>query len=209
MANSHNFKIPAHYNIYSGDNNRELRIEFAVPDNGTDSNTGLLVLVPGFGATIDSNVYRKMREAFADKYNLVTIQCEYFGSRFMQSTDQITIPEQIMRKVFCKDEFNKLKKDPSIFFNLLQDKNIVLPAKATIKEDTYEFNDMGFMQAIDIISAIEAVKIILKDNNLQFNNRRMIGYGHSHGAYLLHLSNALVPSLFSFIIDNSGWIEPV
>lgn len=38
---------------------------------------------------------------------------------------------------------------------------------------------MGYMQAIDIITAIEALKIILVNNN---NMKRLIGYGHSHGA---------------------------
>jgi hypothetical protein len=64
------------------------------------------------------------------------------------------------------------------------------------------------MQAIDIITALEAVKIILNENNLEFNSNRVIGYGHSHGAYLLHLSNILASHLFSFIIDNSAWVEP-
>lgn len=48
---------------------------------------------------------------------------------------------------------------------------------------------------MDIITALEAIKIkiILKENNLRFNERKVIGYGHSHGAYLLHLSNRLAP----------------
>ncbi len=80
---------------------------------------------------------------------------------------------------------------------------------ASLDETLEDFNDMGYMQAIDLITAIEAVKIILRENRLSFNAKRMIGYGHSHGAYLVRLCNRLVPHLFSFIIDNSAWIEPV
>lgn len=65
------------------------------------------------------------------------------------------------------------------------------------------------MQAIDIITALETKKIILRENDLPFNEQKIIGYGHSHGAHLLHLSNRFSPYLFSYIVDNSAWIEPV
>lgn len=211
MAENHSFQIAAHYNIYTGNHrDKELRIDFSVPDYGVNSETGLLILVPGFGGNIDSNVYKKMREQFADTYNLVTIQCDYFGSNFMQTAESITIDNnQVFNKFFNSEEINMLSKDSSILLQLLQNKNIVFPVKAKMNENIEEFNDMGFMQAIDLITSIEAVQAILKDNGLSFNKNRIIGYGHSHGAYLLHLSNRLVPNLFSFIIDNSGWIEPV
>lgn len=80
---------------------------------------------------------------------------------------------------------------------------------AKIEETIDIFNDMGFMQAIDLITAIEAVRIVLRENGLFVNEHNMIGYGHSHGAFLLHLVNRLAPHLFSAIIDNSAWIEPV
>lgn len=84
-----------------------------------------------------------------------------------------------------------------------------MPVKAKLTESIDDFNDMGYMQAIDLITAIEIVKAIVKDNDYIFDEKRTIGYGHSHGAYLLHLSNCLAPHLFSFIVDNSAWIEPL
>lgn len=211
MAQNHRFQIAAHYNIYTGQqHNRELRIDFSVPEQGVNKETGLLLLVPGFGGNIDSNVYKKMREKFADEYNLVTIQCDYFGSKFMQSAENITINNpQMLNHYFSHDEQKQLKNQPNTLFQILQNKNIVFPVRAKLNETLEEFNDMGFMQAIDLISSIEAVKAVLKDNQLQYHPNRVIGYGHTHGAFLLHLSNVLVPNLFSFIIDNSGWIEPV
>lgn len=106
-----------------------------------------------------------MRIHFADQYNLVTIQCDYFGLEFMQSE---------------------------------------------ILEETNEtFNDMGPLQAMDIVSSVIIVQEILKDNNLFFDTNKIIAYGHSHGAYLAYLANAFVPNLFSLIIDNSSWLIPV
>ncbi|SDM44044.1 DUF2920 family protein [Sediminibacillus halophilus] len=210
MAEQHSINIAAHRNIYTGMSDRELRIDFSTPQNGVNYNTGLLIFVPGFGANIDSKVYKKMREVFADTYNMVTIQCNYFGSAFMQSADQFKLKEpQGLQKILTKDELETVAKDSSALLKVLAEKNILLPVLADIKESAEEFNDMSYMQAIDIISAIEAVRIILRENELTFDANRIIGYGHSHGAYLLHLSNRLVPNLFSFLVDNSAWMEPV
>jgi hypothetical protein len=208
MSEQNSFKIPAHHNIYLGTANRELRIDFSEPQNGVNAETGLLILVPGFGADIDSKVYTKMREVFADQYNMVTIQCNYFGSAFMQSANNVHIKDNILQTIFTKEEIEKVKKDNLLLLNLLKGKNLVLTMEAEMNETLEEFNDMSYMQAIDIITAIEAVKVILNDNNLTYNSNRTIGYGHSHGAYLLHLSNVLAPNLFSYIVDNSAWVEP-
>lgn len=85
---------------------------------------------------------------------------------------------------------------------------MILPFLENINETKDNFNDMGFMQAIDMVTALETIKIILKDNNLPFNERKVIGYGHCHSAHHLNLGNRFAPRLFH-IIDNSAWIEPV
>lgn len=209
MASEHSINIPAHHNIYDGSSQRELRIDFCTPEGGVDENTGFAMFVPGFGGHVDSNVYKKMRHTFSDRYNLVTIQCDYFGSKYMQMADQITIENpQILHDILTPDEIAKLAEG-SNFLSLLSNKNVNVPVTAKMDESISEFNDMSYMQAIDIITAIEAVKVILNENNITYNSDRVIGYGHSHGSYLLHLSNCLAPHLFSFIIDNSAWIEPV
>jgi len=211
MANNQRINIPAHHNLYNGDSNRELRIEISFPKTGVNGNTGIAILVPGFGGDIDSNVYKKMREVFSDKNNLVTVQCAYFGSEFMQSASSFKLngDEKEFLPLLSLEERSALIANSSCLLEILSTKQLTLPVMAKLEETSDHFNDMGFMQAIDIITAIEAVKIILKENNMEFNENRVIGYGHSHGAYLLHLSNRLAPHLFSHIIDNSSWIEPV
>lgn len=210
MAEHQSITIPAHHNVYTGNAGRELRIDFSIPDNGVNSNTGLIVLVPGFGGNIDSKVYKKMRDNFADKHNMVTLQCSYFGSEFMQSAEGITVPN---KDYFVETHLTKAQQieywnNNSILLNLLSTHPLNLPVVANINETPDSFNDMGFMQAIDIITAIEAIIIILRENGLSFDEGKVVGYGHSHGAYLLHLINRLAPHLLSGIIDNSAWIEP-
>jgi len=210
MAENHTFNVLAHPNIYTGNTGRELRIEFSVPSAGVQADTGFIILVPGFGATIDSNVYQKMREQFADLYNAVTIQCEYFGSAHMQSADKISITnEQTLRSILSEAEWHHIQQNPGAFTQLISSKEVTFPVKADLSETVEDFNDMGYMQAIDIITAFETVKLLLDDNKLEYDINRVIGYGHSHGSYLLHLCNVISPWTFSFIVDNSAWLEPL
>lgn len=211
MATTESINIPAHHNIYNGINKRDLRIDFAIPDKGTNSETGIFVFVPGFGGHIDSNVYKKMREQFADQYNVVTVQCDYFGSLFMQTAENFNLKDGFdsLTTVLSEDDMQEIKYNPKSFLSIVSNYSITIPAVAVLGETKDEFVDMGYMQAIDVVTAIEAIKIILTENQLPFNEGRVIGYGQSQGAYLLHLANKLAPHLFSQIIDNAAWVEPV
>jgi len=165
MSNDYEIVVDGHPNIYNNMSARKMNIHFSEPDGGVSQETGMIIIIPGFGGNLNSNVYKKMRSEFADKYNLVTVQCDYFGLEFMQ-TD-------------------------------------------ILEETNDSFNDMGPLQAMDVISSVIFVQEILKDNNLRYNTNKIIAYGHSHGAYLAYLANALAPNLFNLIIDNSSWLVPV
>lgn len=211
VAHKESITIPAHHTIWNGYNKRELRIEFTIPTKGTNNETGLFILVPGFGEHIDSAEYKNMRSQFADLYNVVTLQCDYFGSRFMQGVTDFTFNNaaSFLATFFDEEEAIQIQHDSSKLLPLLEDKNVEFPIYAKLNENIDEFADMSYMQAIDLITAIEAVKTILTENDFQYNDKRIIGYGQSHGAYLLHLSNRLVPHLFSHIIDVGAGVAPI
>lgn len=176
--------IGSHSNIYTDKGKeREMLIEYSLPECGVNNETGMLVLIPGYGGNIDSNVYRHIREEFSDKYNLIVVQCDYFGSRYMQAPLSMDV--------------KKMALDPRI-----------LEAKILWKEDLDEsledFNDMGIMQAVDVVTAVffvfQKIDVI--------NTNRVILFGTSHGGYLAHLANVICPGVFSHMIDVSGYIKP-
>ena len=68
---------------------------------------------------------------------------------------------------------------------------------------------MGLLQAMDNLRAMKIVMDILEQNQMDYNRERIICYGHSQGAYLAYLCNALAPNLLSGLIDNSAWLLPV
>lgn len=221
MGKEYEIEVDSIKSIYvnkiTNDYNRKLKIYFSTPDN-INEDTGIVIHINGFGGNPNSNVYKKMRREFPDKYNLVNIQCEYFGYEFMgNSNEQIYKPnEDYLKeksKVFSKNDRMKIyNKNGEInidkFMNIAQKYDIDIEFIVFLYEKLENFNDMGLMQALDNIIAVLSVMNILYNNNYEFNARKIILFGHSQGAYLSYLCNALAPGLFSLIIDNSSWIFP-
>lgn len=184
---------------------RTMDVYYSMPDEPNEK-TGLLVLVPGFGGNCNSKVYQKMRRLFADQYNLYVIQCEYFGSRFMQSElgkvnlldYSDSIPESIRSKVINGYEEYKYLLD-----------GLTLERVVDLKETESDYAEMGVVQATDILIAIRSFNDFLNDYGKPLNHKICIGYGHSQGAYLLYLCNALMPNCFSDLIDISAWTFPM
>lgn len=212
MGREYDFEMFGHPSLLSY-NERKLKIYFSEPDKGIDKETGILLLIAGFGAHASSNVYKKMRNTFADMYNLVVIQCDYFGWEFMQGANNIFLDynRSDLEMFFNQEEIEYIFKDGNNFEKLIEISNkhkISLVAKENLKESIDNYNDMGLIQAIDNISSVISVLEIIEDNKLEFNKDKIIIYGHSHGAYLSYICNALSPTLFTLLIDNSSWLFP-
>lgn len=183
------FKCEAHRNIYTENSEkRELYIEIGLPGEGqTDTDTGMLILIPGYGGDMNSNIFRKMRETFCDEYNLVVMQCDYFGNRYMDAKLPENVGEFLADDSFLKGHVMYLRKT---------------------KESIEEFNDMGMMQALDIVNATLETLDYLEKNRMRLNWDRIILFGTSHGAYLAHLCNLICPKLYTNLIDISAYLKP-
>ena len=188
MGNLISKMYKGHKNIYNQSYlEREIQTEIYVPQFGTNEDTGILLLVPGYGANLNSHVWKRMRNEFSDQYNLITIQCDYFGIKFMDSN----IPEELI--------------------TIANNKNI---SSATILYDNPldetldEFNDMGIMQALDLVTVTLNTIYDLKNLGYIFNIGKTIIFGSSHGCYLAHLANIICPNLYTYIFDISAYIYP-
>lgn len=219
MSKSYEILEYMHNSIYTENDNkpytqRKTKIFFSEPEGGINEDTGILLLIAGFGASANSKVYQKMREKFSDVYNLVTIQCDYFGCEFMQNSKSIIAPKikkSDLFGVFTEKEINEIYHDNKLNFskliNIGSKYNINLNLKEDLSDENLEnFNDMGIMQALDNIVAVLKVMSIIYENGYEFNTRKVIIYGYSHGGYLGYLCNRLAPYLFSHLIDNSAWL---
>lgn len=215
MSAEHHLRWSGHPNIYNNYSLREFDFYFSEPENGPNEDTGILLLISGFGGHANSNVYKKMRREFADQYNLIVVQCDFFGSEFMQTlfkNPKITIPNEELNLLYTEQELQHLRLSGfniSDTIRLSKERNINLTLQYQLEESIENFNDMSIMQALDNLTAVCYVLNILKDNKININSRKIIAYGQSHGSYLAYLCNALVPDLFTMLIDNSAWCYPV
>ncbi|GED53975.1 DUF2920 family protein [Brevibacillus borstelensis] len=126
MSKDYEITIDAHPNIYNDFSPRKLNIYFSEPDKGINNETGLFLFIPGFGANANSRVYKKMRSVFSDKYNVVTIQCDYFGWEFMQQENL--------------EETSKNFNDMGIM-QALDNITAVIIVSEIIKDNKYTFNN--------------------------------------------------------------------
>lgn len=189
-----------------GSRPRKIQIYFTEPEGCGNQDTGILLLIAGYGGNACSNVYNKMRREFADMYNLVVLQCDYMGCSFMQDNQHMPVTEEVLRSALDEEEFLLLLKDYKGNRKLLQGKT--LTGYVPIEETREDYNEMGLLQAMDNLMAVKVLLDILKENNITCRKDRIYIYGQSHGAYLAYLCNYLAPGLFSAIVDNSAYLVP-
>ncbi len=214
MSVEHEMNIKGHPNIYTGNSARDLKVYICEPSSGINEHTGLCLLIAGYGASSQSKVYRKMRSTFADKHNLVTIQCDYFGQAFMTSELHLKLsPDRAsLENVLTKEELLNVY-DGGVFhqdklLELSSEHDVTFNCETSLDESPDNFNDMGIMQSLDNLTALTFAIGWVSKQHPAINTRKIIAYGHSHGAYLAYLCNAFAPKLLSLIIDNSAWLLP-
>lgn len=205
MAKSYEIEVFSQPNLYDP-KRRSMHVYFCEPEQGIDKNTGLLLFIAGYGGDANANVYLKMRNRFADQYNLVTIQCNYFGWEYMQAPGDVYITQDMLKDYLSTEEISKLFENYEENCGLLQGKNIYY--NEYLDETPDCFNEMGPVQAMDHLIALKVVIDILHQNGYSYNQRKVIAYGQSHGGYLAYLCNALMRNVFTYIIDNSAYLFP-
>lgn len=207
-------KIKALSSIYSDDRkDRELEVHYSLPEGGINEETGILMCIAGFRGFCNANVFKKFRRTFADKYNLITIQCDYFGYQYMRKPMNLNLTKKQLKSL-KKVEIVKLYKEGNgkvscdDYFKLCEEYGFKEKVKEKIEENIDDFNEMGLMQALDNMNALQHVVRKLKKGEMTFNSNKIIFFGNSQGAYLSYLCNILVPGMISLIVDNSGWVFP-
>lgn len=206
MSKEYAIEVFGHPSI-SAPCDRYITVLFNEPEDGINKDTGVLLFIAGYGGQADANVYKKMRTQFSDQYNLVTVQCDYFGHEFMQEPDKdIQIPIECLQQHFSEEQIQALFQHYEENESMLYHKTFSFPV--TLAETIENYNDMGPVQAMDQLIALKVVSDILEQNNYTYNKKKVIAYGQSHGAYLAHLCNCYMPQVFSAIIDNSSYLYP-
>lgn len=202
MANVYELEIQAQPSIYNPIE-RNMRIRFAEPEREINKETGVLLMLPAYENT---DIYEKHLKVFSDRYNMVTVQCDYFGFEFMESEYDTDISTEMLDEKLSTAELELLESNFEKYRHILEGK--IFEQTINLQEKPEYFNDMGLMQAMDHLRALKVVLDIIADNGYQINENRIYAYGVSHGAYLAYLCNAFCPGMFRAIVDNSAYLTP-
>ena len=209
QCEGHNSIYTANFPLHNYQERHFLRY-YSLPDAGVNERTGILLFIAGFGGHAQSNVYKKMRRLFADQYNLVTIQCDYFGSEFMQNAPETALSREMLHtllQTMTIDEVQEKARDKAAFISFVRAQNIEFRLEALMDETLARFADMSYMQAIDNVTAVLKVIDILEGRGLSFNTEKIIAFGQSQGSYLSYFCHAITRNLFTHILDNSSWLQ--
>lgn len=186
--------------------NRKINYIFDIPNGGVNKDTGIMLFICGYGASPQSNVFKKMRGLFADKYNMITVQCEYFGLEYMWNPKDIT--NYLLNNLMSREELSSLSATEfnDVFMDRIRDKKFYRIVRQD--ESLATLNDMGPVQAMDNLISLYYVNLFLHDNGIVYDKNKVIAFGNSHGAYLAELCNSYMPGVFSAIIDIGGYVFP-
>ena len=119
MANSYEIEVQAQPSIYLP-KERTMKIAFSEPEAGVDKETGILLIIAGYGGQLSSNVYTKMRNQFADDYNLMTVQCDYFGYQYMGNDYPVVVDDELLKSSLSVAELELLNRDYERYKHILQ-----------------------------------------------------------------------------------------
>lgn len=213
MAREERYTITSHPDIELGFSRDELEYFVTLPERGVNAETGLVLCIPGFGDSADSEYQsRKLRPYLADKYNCIVAGVNYFGISFYGSDYYQVIRDDfhfliekiygIASKSYVIDQVMRF----DVLANLLKQKGIKRvhsQCRILIKHSKNEYQSFGLLPAIDHLQALGKILAAYP-----INKKRILAFGSSYGGYIALLLGKFAPNTFSVIIDNSGYVRP-
>lgn len=197
---------------------RKLTIYFNIPSAGINENTGILLVVHSLGEEPNSSFYQLLRSDWADRYNVVSVGLTYMGSKTELGGNSFHVPsdqtEKLLRLVpaellpQCVRDNGTLDLGKVIELLPNRDLSDYVYCVVTGIDFEQDYNDFGYIQAIDCITALNAIIAIAEDNGHHLCLGRVFAFGIGHGGYVAMMADKFAPSTFALVADNSGWIYP-
>lgn len=210
------YRIPAHPTEF-GDykDEREIDIYVTEPSEGINNNTGIMLIIHGAGAYAESVYFKKLRQDWTNRYNLITLGVNYLGTK-ERIDNKISFPDNSIQKLFQKltasqkEEFSAKGErsiDDLIAYFPNQDFSNEVFVHNDIKRSIKDYCDFGFIQTMDCLYAVYYVLSLCNYYEIKINKSRIFAYGSSLGGYIAQMCLRFAPSTFSLIADNSGYVN--
>lgn len=202
-------KFIPHEDVELGYTRKLLEYYVTIPQKGLNSQTGLVLMISGFGDRADSNYQtEKLRPYLADKHNVVVAATNFWGTFrslevditmdwLREVSDQYNIPLERVKQEFESKPFLEAVRSIVQYRGMKWlDRHCQVP----FITGRGEYQSFGFLPALDYLVLLGE---ILKKYSI--NHKRIIAFGSSYGGYIAQLLGKYAPNTFSAIIDNSGY----
>ncbi|MFD2369374.1 DUF2920 family protein [Brevibacillus sp. GCM10020057] len=182
----------------------------SIPGDGVTNDTGVILSIPGFGGTADSEYYsQKLNPYLAERYNCIVVSMNYFGihrTRLMYLDNSF---KESMEKLYHTpvDYWDHITSDVELkqrIVKVLESKGMQsLDPRCQILRVTgrNEYQSFGFLPTLDCLTVLGDIFKRFP----QVNKQKVIAYGSSYGGYIAMLCGKFAPNTFSLIIENSGF----
>ncbi|MGE5396038.1 MAG: DUF2920 family protein [Chitinophagales bacterium] len=207
------YTIKAHNNEFG--HLRSFNMYVKSPDQGINEQTGVLLVVQNLRAVANSQFWYDLRSNWSNRYNVITIGLNYQGAGWTGKggSGEYTIPLETLEKIFylLPEEIRPatLPSNPDDLLKLFAGQDLTPFGIQFDEAEGLDFwknyPDYGFIQAMDCLWALGALKQILTSEGVSINQSRTYAYGINEGGHIVQMCGRFAPRTFALIIDNSGY----
>ncbi len=180
-----------------------------------NEHTGIFIILEGLGGLASSPAMDEIRKSWSNKYNVIAVGVNYLGSRRALKVVNPIIDKELLskfEKIMTQEQINHYLNRPDNNINTLLDyfpnqdllsKGIIMKTSSGYNENralVRDYNDFGYIQAIDVIYALKYVL-----DNYKVNKNRIFIYGTSYGGYISQMVAKFAPTTLSLVADLSGY----
>lgn len=170
---------------------------------------GLAFLIPGFGEDTDKGYAAALRRHVVETHGMVAVSVRYhcIGARPATGARiEVDLRERLTLVGLAAAHGIGID-DPEDLLEIarrLAARGVAATVAGVLRPARGEYQNFGVMQALDHLAALGDIRA----RGLDFDTRRIVALGSSHGGYIAHLMARFAPRTFAMVIDNSSYTAP-
>lgn len=184
-----------------------IRYWITLPAGGVDQQTGLVVLIHGYGQSGDDEYARKFRAFISDRFNCGVVTLRYYGSSSYANVSLRPAPDFFLKlkehhgiTVGRSENLSSNQIIGGTMSALMQRGIERLHVECILLTETDEYHSFGVLPAIDTLTVVNDVL-----HRYPLDKKRLFAIGSSYGGFIVEMILKLAPNTFRMLIDNSGF----
>lgn len=202
--------LAPHPDIELNTERSEIEAFITLPEEGVNSETGVIMVIPGLGEYGNSDYHAsQLRPYLANKLNCIAVGVNYFG---IFRNGQIQIRPSFLHNInriyglnLSFESFADAQGAVDVYRKIAEAvlsrgvTSLDLRCQPHLLTGRDEYQSWGFLPAIDCLQVLGEIL-----QRYDLNQRKIIACGKHYGAYVAMLMGKYAPHSFSAIVDQEG-----